>query len=1006
MKCPVSQTFVCDVPESPVLSPIKFVPYPMSQTNIRNGYHESKRNMAHRTVLTTKQRHTLFDLPRDEQTLLKHYTLSDEDLEHTNLRRRSRNRLGFALQLCALRFPGRALLPGEIIPEEITNFLAAQLGLSGTELDEYAVREETRHEHMATLRQAYGYKSFSGRGARDLKDWLSDQAGLATSNEDIVRRLVDECRRTLTILPAMSTIERLCADALVAAERQIETRIAGRLSGETRAELDRLLSEFFDDRVSRFVWLRQFEVGNNSAGANRLLDRLEFLQGFDLPLGLFDGVPEHRVTRLRRQGERYFADGLRDLPDDRRHAILAVCVAEWRAFVADATVETHDRIVGKTWREGQRLCAARVDDAKSAVQKTLRSFRDLGSGLLEAKNDGASLDNAVSSCPGWTDLLDLVAVASRLADTLSSDPIAHVVQGHNRFRRYVPRMLRMLIIDGARVASPLLAAVKLIKTGAKHGQPTEFLRRTSKWHRHLKSQPIDDSRLWEVAVMFHVRDAFRSGDIWIEQSRRYGDLKQVLVPAQVAATNARLAVPLDPEEWLARRHAQMEIGLEKLSKAAKAGAIPGGSIEDGVLHLSKLSSKVPVGADDLLFDLYKRMPEARITDIMLDVDDVTGFSEAFAHLRTGAPPKDRIGLMNVLLAEGLNLGLSKMADASNSHGFWELMRISRWHVESEAHDRALASVVEAQGNLPMARFWGMGLTASSDGQFFPTTRQGEAMNLINAKYGREPGLKAYTHVSDQFAPFASQAIPATVSEAPYILDGLLNNEVGKRIKEQYADTGGFTDHVFAVTSILGHRFIPRIRDLPSKRLYVFDAGGTPQNLKGLIGGKIREGLISSNWPDILRIAATMTAGTIAPSQILRKLASYPRQNDLAVALREVGRVERTLFMIDWVLNSDMQRRVQIGLNKGEAHHALKNALRIGRQGEIRDRTSEGQHYRMAGLNLLAAIVIYWNTARLSEVVAQRQKEGLPVPPDQLAHTSPLGWAHILLTGEYKWPKKR
>ena len=85
----------------------------------------------------------------------------------------------------------------------------------------------------------------------------------------------------------------------------------------------------------------------------------------------------------------------------------------------------------------------------------------------------------------------------------------------------------------------------------------------------------------------------------------------------------------------------------------------------------------------------------------------------------------------------------------------------------------------------------------------------------------------------------------------------------------------------------------------------------------------------------------MTAGTIAPSQILRKLASYPRQNGLADALREVGRVERTLFMLDWVLDTDMQRRAQIGLNKGESHHALKNALRIGRQGEIRDRTTEG-----------------------------------------------------------------
>jgi TnpA family transposase len=961
--------------------------------------------MPRRNILTERQRSALLDLPTDEMSLLRQYTLSDEDIENINERRRPENRLGFALQLCALRYPGRALSPSEVIPHDVLAFIGAQLGLTGDALLSYAARRQTRQEHLEAIRDIYGYRAFTGRGARDLKDWLDQQAELATSNDDVARRFVEECRRSLTILPAISTIERLCADALVAAEKRIEIWIASRLTDEMRIRIDALLSEQVDDRLSRFVWLRQFDVGNNSAGANRLLNRLAFLQGFDLTLYLFVGVPPHRVTRLRRQGERYFADGLRDLPDDRRHAILAVCVVEWRAAISDAVVETHDRIVGKTWREGQRLCAARAEDAKSTLQQTLRSFRDLGSVLLEAKNDDASLDTVVSSCTGWPDLEALVATASLLTDTLSANPIAHLVQGHNRFRRYVPRMFHLLNIDGGHVATPLLTALNLIKDGARHDAPTGFLRRTSKWHQYLKVQELGDRRLWEVAVLFHLRDAFRSGDIWLEHSRRYGDLKRVLVSATTVAANARLAVPLDPEQWLADRHAQMEIGLEKLSKAAKAGTIPGGAIEDGVLRLSRLPKQAPDGADDLLFDLYKRVPDTRITDILLQVDEATGFTDAFTHLRTGAAPKDRIGLLNVLLSEGLNLGLSKMAEASNSHGFWELMRISRWHIESESYGRALATIVDAQAKLPMARFWGMGLTASSDGQFFPTTRQGEAMNLINAKYGNEPGLKAYTHVSDQFAPFASQAIPATVSEAPYILDGLLNNDVGKRIKEQYADTGGFTDHVFAVTSILGHRFIPRIRDLPSKRLYVFDAGGTPQNLKGLMGGKIREGLIASNWPDILRIAATMTAGTVAPSQILRKLASYPRQNDLAVALREVGRVERTLFMLDWVLNADMQRRVQIGLNKGEAHHALKNALRIGRQGEIRDRTTEGQHYRMAALNLLAAIVIYWNTARLGEAVVQRQDASLPVQPDLLAHTSPLGWAHIMLTGEYKWPKK-
>ena len=79
--------------------------------------------------------------------------------------------------------------------------------------------------------------------------------------------------------------------------------------------------------------------------------------------------------------------------------------------------------------------------------------------------------------------------------------------------------------------------------------------------------------------------------------------------------------------------------------------------------------------------------------------------------------------------------------------------------------------------------------------------------------------------------------------------------------------------------------------------------------------------------------------------------------------------------------------------------------KLGRQGEIRDRTTEGQHYRIAGLNLLTAVIIYWNTVHLGHAVTERRNEGLDVPPEFLPHISPLGWAHILLTGEYLWPKE-
>ena len=962
--------------------------------------------MPRRHILTERQRADLFDLPTDESLLLHHYTLADDDIEYIHERRRPENRIGFALQLCALRYPGRLLSQGEIIPEKVLHFIGAQLGITGEALLSYAARRQTRQQHLESIRKIYGYKMFSGREARDSKAWLDREAETARSNEDLARRFVKRCQSTQIILPGISVIERLCADALVAAERRIETRIVDRLNDVIKDQLDGLLTEQVDGRVSRFIWLRQFEVGKNTADIRQLLNRLEFLQGFEFPIDVLEGIPPHRVTRLRRQGERYFTDGLRDISSDRRLAILAVCAVEWRMTIADAIVETHDRIVGKVWRDAKKICDTQINDAKASLQDTLCSFKNLGAALLGAKADDAPLDPAVATTCGWNNLETLVAMATQLGDTMSAEPLAHVSQGYHRFRRYAPRMLRALDIKAASVVEPLIAAVSIIrenKDGA--GRPITFLRRNSKWLRHLKAQEADSHRLWEVAVMSHLRDAFRSGDIWLAHSRRYGDLKQALVPIEAAKATPRLTVPFDPEEWLNDRKARMADGLKCLAVAAKAGAIPGGSIENGVLKLDRLTADVPAEADELVLDLYRRLPDVRITDMLLDVEKATGFTDAFTHLRTGAPCKDKVGLLNVLLAEGLNLGLSKMAEATNTHDYSQLSRLSRWHIESDAINRALAVVIEAQSALPMARFWGAGVTASSDGQFFPAARHGEAMNLINAKYGNEPGLKAYTHVSDQFAPFATQNIPATVSEAPYILDGLLMNETGKNIREQYADTGGFTDHVFAVTSLLGYKFIPRIRDLPSKRLYVFDPGSVPKELKGLIGGKVREGTITANWPDILRSAPTMVAGIIPPSQLLKKFASHPRQHDLAVALREIGRAERTLFIIEWLLDSDMQRRAQIGLNKGESHHALKNALRIGRQGEIRDRTAEGQHYRMAGLNLLAAIIIYWNTDQLGKAVAQRKRAGLNCSPDLLAHISPLGWAHILITGEYRWQKQ-
>ena len=108
--------------------------------------------MARRTVLTSRQRSALFALPEREADLLRLYTLSDEDLQNIGARRRPRNKLGFALQLCVLRHPGRLLAPVEFVSPAVVDFIGRQLDLDGDDLADYAVRSETRHELSSDIR--------------------------------------------------------------------------------------------------------------------------------------------------------------------------------------------------------------------------------------------------------------------------------------------------------------------------------------------------------------------------------------------------------------------------------------------------------------------------------------------------------------------------------------------------------------------------------------------------------------------------------------------------------------------------------------------------------------------------------------------------------------------------------------------------------------------------------------------------------------------------------------
>jgi TnpA family transposase len=274
---------------------------------------------------------------------------------------------------------------------------------------------------------------------------------------------------------------------------------------------------------------------------------------------------------------------------------------------------------------------------------------------------------------------------------------------------------------------------------------------------------------------------------------------------------------------------------------------------------------------------------------------------------------------------------------------------------------------------------------------------------VNARHGPEPGLRVYTHLSDRYGSFHAKVISATASEAPHVLDGLMDAGMAPEGGHaHYTDTGGATGHVFALCHLLGYRFVPRIRDLRDRRLGTLERPARYPTIEPILGRPIKADAIRESWEDVIHLAASIRARATLPSAMLKRLAAYKRQNRLDLALGEIGRLERAFFTLDWLESPELRRRCHAGLNKSETRHVLAQAVFAHKQGRLVERSLADQEHRASGLNLIIAAIACWNTICLDRAVDRLRGQGVSVPKHLLPHISPLGWGHVALTGDDLW----
>ncbi|MFS0882885.1 Tn3 family transposase [Metabacillus niabensis] len=968
-----------------------------------------------------------------EQDLQEVYTPRREEIEWTDTKSRGNiQQLGLLVLIKTVQKLG--FFPRMLdIPQTIIEYIASRVQLPLPSKEDWIAYCESRtcERHYRFVRDYLQIRPFNEQARQFMIDTMGKLSWSKDEPADLVNAAIEELICQCYELPVYNTLKEAANEVRKKSYRVIYEQINVRLSEEQKETINELFQS--TDGTTYSLW-NKLKEDAKSAKLSHLKDLIahrDWLKQQQIPREALKEIPIIKIKQMAAEAKTLDAGRMMKMKVDKRYALAVSLVYVQYSKVLDDIAETMIKRMMSIHKKGRQF----LKDYKEKTQKkTDLLVETLHHLLLAYQLEGEAEERiqAMQKVLGDREEQVLRDCENHLA--LSGDNyFLFLWRFFKSHRSTFFKIIKSLPLRSTNQDTAIEEAVSFLlshqytrkewisvvhdeKVGPWKKKVTPLLDLSwvpDGWWRWIsrkrkkETRPNEvNRRHFEVCFFSQIILELKAGNLYIEGSEKYADYREQLISWEEYEKNVGEfceQVNLSPiaTDFIQKMRKQFQNVARQTDRSFPRNEQV--RIENGEVVISKIKKKkLPQGLKTLEAYIAQKLEPINVLDVLADTEHWLNWTRFFGPI-SGHEARIENSVERYLVntfCYGCNLGPTQTSRSLGELDRKQIARINQYHVTNEDLDKSIQYIINAYNQFDLPKHWGDGKRASADGTMWDLYEQ-NLLSENHIRYGGYGGI-GYYHVSDTYIALFSNFIPCGVWEGIHILDILMNEgKVDIQPEILFSDTQGQSVTVFGLSALLGIQLMPRIRNWKDLKMFCPTKEDVYEHIDELFSDEIDWKLIEDHYEDMLRVAMSIKAGKITPSIILNKLGTYSQKNILYKAFRELGRVIRTLFLLQYIADEDLRSTIQSATNKSEAFNGFTKWLFFGGLGIIAENDREKQQKMIKYNHLIANSLFFYNVFSLFRILQDYIQEGNEYEEEWLSYLSPYVTAHVNRFGKYR-----